>query len=67
MVMNELILRCGPECPLFDLKKHECKLSGKVKNARTSCEFDYNIENAENLKKHRPYNTTKIVLVKKDE
>lgn len=59
---DSLPLKCGPECPLYDLKNRTCKLTGQVKQTRENCEFDYNLENARNLSENKPYDTKRVSL-----
>ena len=52
---NSLPLTCGPGCPIYDIAKHQCRLTGKPKLSREKCEFDYSIDNAQNIAENKPY------------
>ena len=61
---ESLPLRCGPECPLYDLKNRTCKLTGQNRKTREVCDFGYDLYNAKNLSENKPYNSERVILAK---
>lgn len=59
---NSLPLKCGPECPLYNLKNSTCKLTGQTRKTREACEFGYDLDNAKNLSENKPYNKERTAL-----
>ena len=51
---NILPAVCGPQCPLYDLKKHRCRVSGDSKQNLEECDFEYSMTEVNNIAKGIP-------------
>lgn len=40
---KSMFLKCGPNCPIYDVAMHQCGISKKIKKSNLPCDFKYTI------------------------